>query len=87
MAAAVGIFSSILGMGQSAEAGAKGREAGELGAASIVSETQTNIEQTKNNNGQKIVEERIYDGKIISISSPRGKEGKLYELFNSTNNI
>ncbi len=32
-------------------------------------------------NDQKIIKERIYDGKIISISSPRAKEGKFYELF------
>ncbi len=35
-----------------------------------------------NKHGQKTIHERIYDGKIISISSPRAKEGKFYELFN-----
>ena len=34
-------------------------------------------------NNQKIVTERIYDGKVISISSPRAQEGKFYELYNS----
>jgi len=29
----------------------------------------------------KHIERIIYDGKIISISSPRGKEGKLWELY------
>ena len=32
-------------------------------------------------NGQRIVEKREYDGKVIGISSPRGKEGKFYNLF------
>lgn len=31
--------------------------------------------------GQKVVDSRRYDGKVISISSPRAKEGKFYELF------
>jgi len=31
--------------------------------------------------GQKIVSQRFYDGKVISISSPRAKEGKFYDLF------
>lgn len=35
----------------------------------------------RESNGQPIIKERHYDGKIISISSPRGKEGKFYELF------
>ncbi|MFA5760116.1 MAG: LAGLIDADG family homing endonuclease, partial [Clostridia bacterium] len=30
---------------------------------------------------QKIVDQRIYDGKVVSISSPRGREGKFYELY------
>jgi len=38
-------------------------------------------------NDQKIVEERIYDGKVISISSPRAKEGKFYDLFGSAGNV
>ena len=38
-------------------------------------------------NGQKIVEKRIYDGKIISISSPRAKEGKFYEMFRDARNV
>lgn len=29
----------------------------------------------------------VYDGKVISISSPRGKEGKLYELFSTAENV
>ena len=37
--------------------------------------------------GQKKIKERIYDGKIISISSPRAKEGKFYELFNTASNV
>ena len=37
--------------------------------------------------GQKKILKRIYDGKIISISSPRAKEGKFYELFNEAKNI
>jgi len=46
----------------------------------------------KNNNfeldeyNQKIVEKRIYDGKIISISSPRAKEGKFFDLFDTAKN-
>jgi hypothetical protein len=32
---------------------------------------------------QRIIKDRRYDGKIISISSPRSKEGKFYELFSS----
>ncbi len=37
--------------------------------------------------GQRIVEKRIYDGKIISISSPRAKEGKFYEMFRDAGNV
>ena len=37
--------------------------------------------------GQPIIKKRIYDGKIISISSPRAKEGKFYELFNTENDV
>jgi hypothetical protein len=37
--------------------------------------------------GQKIVKERIYDGKIISISSPRAKEGKFYEMFRDSKDV
>jgi len=37
--------------------------------------------------GQKIIQERIYDGKIISISSPRAKEGKFYQLFNEAPSV
>lgn len=33
--------------------------------------------------GQKVINKRHYDGKIISISSPRAKEGKFYELYKS----
>ena len=40
-----------------------------------------NGEFVMNEHGQKTIHERIYDGKIISISSPRAKEGKFYELF------
>ena len=36
---------------------------------------------------QKVVEKRIYDGKIISISSPRGQEGKFYDLFATANQV
>lgn len=38
-------------------------------------------------NGQKIVEHREYDGKIITISSPRAKEGKFYELYRSAEEV
>ncbi len=40
-----------------------------------------------NKHGQKVTQERIYDGKIISISSPRAKEGKFYELFDKSPTI
>ena len=40
-----------------------------------------------NDLGQKVVQQRIYDGKVISISSPRAKEGKFYELFNNAKNV
>jgi intein/homing endonuclease len=40
-----------------------------------------------NEYNQKIIEDRIYDGKTISISSPRGKEGKFYELFSTANQV
>ncbi len=36
-----------------------------------------------NEHGQRIINKRTYDGKIISISSPRAKEGKFYELFST----
>ena len=46
-----------------------------------------NGEFVQNEHGQKIIQERIYDGKIISISSPRAKEGKFYQLFNEAPSI
>lgn len=54
MAAAAGIFMNVLGMGESAKAGAQARAAGELGAQSIMSETRTNIEQTKKSQAQTL---------------------------------
>lgn len=33
--------------------------------------------------GQRVVKQRIYDGKILSISTPRAKEGKFYELYST----
>jgi len=47
MGAIVGIISGVLGMGQTQEAGAKSRAAGEAGARSIIDETRMNVEQTK----------------------------------------
>lgn len=44
-------------------------------------------EYARDEHDQKIITERTYDGKIISISSPRAKEGKFYELFNTAENI
>lgn len=41
----------------------------------------------QNEMGQKVVQERIYDGKVISISSPRAKEGKFYDLYSKTKNV
>ena len=38
-------------------------------------------------NKQKIIIKRIYDGKVISISSPRAKEGKFYELYNTDDQV
>jgi hypothetical protein len=46
-----------------------------------------NGEFVLNEHGQKIIKERIYDGKVISISSPRAKEGKFYELFNNAGQV
>lgn len=40
-----------------------------------------------NEHGQKNISNRIYDGKIISISSPRAKEGKFYELFETATGV
>ena len=36
---------------------------------------------------QKVVKKRFYDGKVISISSPRAKEGKFYELFSTADQV
>jgi len=44
-------------------------------------------EFVKNEMDQKVVQQRIYDGKVISISSPRAKEGKFYELFSGAKNV
>lgn len=41
----------------------------------------------QNEHGQKIINKRTYDGKIISISSPRAKEGKFYALFESAGDV
>ena len=38
-------------------------------------------------NGQRIVLSREYDGKTISISSPRAKEGKFYDLYAQTDQV
>jgi hypothetical protein len=46
-----------------------------------------NGEFVENELGQKVIQERIYDGKVISISSPRAKEGKFYELFHEAPNV
>jgi len=40
-----------------------------------------------NEHGQKEIIKRIYDGKVISISSPRAQEGKFYELFNTAKDV
>ena len=40
-----------------------------------------------NEHGQKIIKKRIYDGKIISISSPRAKEGKFFSLYKTTKDV
>lgn len=42
-----------------------------------------NGEQMYDDDGKPVVQRR-YDGKIISISSPRGKEGKLYQLYETS---
>ncbi len=36
---------------------------------------------------QPIITKRTYDGKVISISSPRAKEGKFYELFENAKDV
>ena len=46
-----------------------------------------NGETALNEHGQPIITKRTYDGKVISISSPRAKEGKFYELFSTSKNI
>ncbi len=46
-----------------------------------------NGEFVKNEMDQKVIQQRIYDGKVISISSPRAKEGKFYELFSTAKNV
>lgn len=46
-----------------------------------------NGEFVLNDLGQKVVQQRIYDGKVISISSPRAKEGKFYELFSTAKDV
>ena len=40
-----------------------------------------------NEHKQPVIIKRIYDGKVISISSPRAKEGKFYELFETAKNV
>ena len=37
--------------------------------------------------GQKIIQNRVYDGKIISISSPRAQEGIFYEMFRDAHQV
>ena len=41
----------------------------------------------KDEHEQRVIIKRIYDGKIISISSPRAKEGKFYELYSTGKNV
>jgi len=50
-------------------------------------ETDEEGEFRLNEHGQKIIKDRIYDGKVISISTPRAEEGKFYDLFNTAKNI
>jgi len=40
-----------------------------------------------NEHKQPIITKRIYDGKVISISSPRAKEGKFFELFETAKDV
>ncbi len=40
-----------------------------------------------NEHDQPVISKRVYDGKVISISSPRAKEGKFFSLFNSAKDI
>ncbi len=37
--------------------------------------------------GQRIIEKRFYDGKILSISSPKAQEGKFYELYKTASQV
>jgi hypothetical protein len=46
-----------------------------------------NGEFIQNEHGQKVIQKRVYDGKLISISSPRAKEGKFYELFSEEKDV
>jgi hypothetical protein len=50
-------------------------------------EVDNNGERVLNEHGQPIISKRIYDGKVISISSPRSKEGKFYELFETASQV
>jgi len=65
--------------------------------AALTPTTQTYVRKTYkrdengdieiDSHGQKIIENRIYDGKVISISSPRAKEGKFYELYETSPDV
>jgi len=46
--------------------------------------TDKNGDFVNDEKGEKIITRRQYDGKVISISSPRAQEGKFYELFKTT---
>lgn len=65
--------------------------------AALTPTTQTYVKKTYetdedghhllNEFGQKIIKDRRYDGKIISISSPRAPEGKFYELYKDASSV
>jgi hypothetical protein len=62
-----------------------GSSGGESLYRTLVPATTTYIREVESidENGKKIVK-TVYDGKVICISSPRGKDGVFYELFRTT---
>lgn len=62
-----------------------GSSGGEAIYRTLAPATATYVRKEKYIDGEGVEREKfIYDGKIICISSPRGKEGVLYELFRTS---
>jgi hypothetical protein len=65
-----------------------GSSGGEAIYRTLTPSTATYVRKVKQMNSDGVeIERSVYDGKIICISSPRGKEGIFYELFKNSPSV